>query len=536
MGLGRARKLDWIVLRNFPTTAEGDPDFSVFENGPPDYIITFQRAVEKLAKKTLPKLVKAQAELGALPWDSVPQCPPDPKKRGRFLFEPEAWQIASASAAAGECESLTHLGAVRQQSKKQQPAPTSAAFSGQSSSTELGATQRQAKRQRKSQSLQAEASLENSSVPQKRTLIDAMDRPSRSGAMDQPSSSDPAQAHLGAASSSGATDSPNLLGWQMSSPDGWRICPSEERFSPLLIEGRKFRVLKTNGDGACSMHAVWGMPAPSSEPEQIELVGHCVRHKVLSSIPDTWDDVCALRNSTVRPMLEVLVDRTWLELVARGPRDAESEKFENALPERLWRDAREYRQHRSQQDIQNSKSRTSFNSFAYDFFVEGNEADLVRPLACVLGYLKSEEANPLLLATTDPLCTNLENVDSDFEIMHVCGENKTKYQALFRPLRSSRSDYRVQFFHAPDSDEGLERKQTILAVLQNFLLNSALSASKHSLLSRGLDVLSKWFAVRAVRVPVPASLTRQEGWSALRKAMKDPSYWLSHEAVSCLFL
>ena len=92
------------------------------------------------------------------------------------------------------------------------------------------------------------------------------------------------------------------------------------------------------------------------------------------------------------------------------------------------------------------------------------------------------------------------------------------------------------FFHAADSDEGLERKRTILAVLQNFLSITTLSASKQLLLTRGLDVLSKWFASRAVHVAMPDSFTHQQGWSSLRLAMKEPSYWLSREELRCLAL
>ena len=34
MILGRAQKLDRVLLRNFPKNAEGDPDWSFFERGP----------------------------------------------------------------------------------------------------------------------------------------------------------------------------------------------------------------------------------------------------------------------------------------------------------------------------------------------------------------------------------------------------------------------------------------------------------------------------------------------------------------------
>ena len=46
MILGRARSMQWSLFRNLPTTADGDVDFAVFENGPPLYISQFLRQLE----------------------------------------------------------------------------------------------------------------------------------------------------------------------------------------------------------------------------------------------------------------------------------------------------------------------------------------------------------------------------------------------------------------------------------------------------------------------------------------------------------
>ena len=46
MILGRARSMQWSLFRNLPTTADGDVDFAVFENGPPAYIAQFLRELE----------------------------------------------------------------------------------------------------------------------------------------------------------------------------------------------------------------------------------------------------------------------------------------------------------------------------------------------------------------------------------------------------------------------------------------------------------------------------------------------------------
>ena len=74
MGLGRAHRLDRILIRNFPRADDGDLDWSIFQSGPPDYLTEFFHALEKLARKTMPRLLKAQCELGMPAWEDCPAC------------------------------------------------------------------------------------------------------------------------------------------------------------------------------------------------------------------------------------------------------------------------------------------------------------------------------------------------------------------------------------------------------------------------------------------------------------------------------
>ena len=93
MALGRAQKLDRLLLQNFPRAEDGSLDWTVFENGPPDFLVEFMRRLNKLAAKTMPKLIRAQQDLGMPAWEAVPACPPDPAAAGRFLYEPERWGV-----------------------------------------------------------------------------------------------------------------------------------------------------------------------------------------------------------------------------------------------------------------------------------------------------------------------------------------------------------------------------------------------------------------------------------------------------------
>ena len=91
MALGRARKLKWMLLRNFPRDEAGELAWHIFENGPPDFLVEFMQILASKAKHTWPKLEKAQRELGMPAWDDVPDCLPDPSRKGRFLYDAAQW-------------------------------------------------------------------------------------------------------------------------------------------------------------------------------------------------------------------------------------------------------------------------------------------------------------------------------------------------------------------------------------------------------------------------------------------------------------
>ena len=87
MALGRAQKLKWMLLRNFPRTEEDELDWSIFEKGPPDFLVEFLDALDVRAKKTWPKLERAQRQLGMPAWRDVPICDPDPSNKERYLYD-----------------------------------------------------------------------------------------------------------------------------------------------------------------------------------------------------------------------------------------------------------------------------------------------------------------------------------------------------------------------------------------------------------------------------------------------------------------
>ena len=91
MILGRAQKLEWELIRSFPMTDEGEPDWGVFENGPPDYICEVFSILEDRARATRQRLLNAQRELGMPAPERIKPCAPDPETRKRFLYDRIAW-------------------------------------------------------------------------------------------------------------------------------------------------------------------------------------------------------------------------------------------------------------------------------------------------------------------------------------------------------------------------------------------------------------------------------------------------------------
>ena len=120
MILGRARKLEWELIRNFPRTPEGDPDWTVFERGPPEYLCEFLGVLNQKAQETWPRLLQCQRRLGMPDWDNIKPCAPDPEAPGKYAYDPIAWgfqrRSVVTSAPPNASANLSELG---QASKRQ---------------------------------------------------------------------------------------------------------------------------------------------------------------------------------------------------------------------------------------------------------------------------------------------------------------------------------------------------------------------------------------------------------------------------------
>ena len=67
MILGRARSLDWCLFQNFPWAPEGGADWSLFETGPPDFLVHVFRVLEERAEATAPVVDQVRYDLCMFP-------------------------------------------------------------------------------------------------------------------------------------------------------------------------------------------------------------------------------------------------------------------------------------------------------------------------------------------------------------------------------------------------------------------------------------------------------------------------------------
>jgi hypothetical protein len=116
--LGRARKLEWLLIRNFPMDEDGEPDWKVFESGPPAYLCEFMDVLEKRAKETYPRLIQAQQKLGMPDWENAPTCLPDPDHKDRFLYVAHDWIRSRQRVAKRFVASPAQPTAFREQKKR----------------------------------------------------------------------------------------------------------------------------------------------------------------------------------------------------------------------------------------------------------------------------------------------------------------------------------------------------------------------------------------------------------------------------------
>ena len=220
-------------------------------------------------------------------------------------------------------------------------------------------------------------------------------------------------------------------------------------------------------------------------------------------------------------------------------RENECRLFEAALPANVQREIAAHKLEVQRRKEESAELLLEFDDFAARFFVEDLEADLVRPLAYLSGYINTMEVDVLHLDVADPQCAEIDGADMGFQILHPCaeGECKTKYQALFSPSqRAGATDFRRRFFHTLPDEQGENKSAQFLDILDGFMLHPQLRVEHQQLLQLGLSVLRRRFADAALPTSLPSCCTYELGWVALHQALQQDGYWLSAEELQRLAL
>ena len=83
-----------------------------------------------------------------------------------------------------------------------------------------------------------------------------------------------------------------------------------------IVDGAEYRAAYTVGDGACALHAVFGIPAPGSG--QIGYDG--VRSLVVQGLPRSWAELAAAQNAYLCDAAGALLETETSELILQAAR------------------------------------------------------------------------------------------------------------------------------------------------------------------------------------------------------------------------
>ena len=88
----------------FPLNAQGQPDWTWFESGPPQYVVAFFAALQTRADMTLHRVELARRELRLFPpWHRRPAITLVDKdsREKKYTYDKAAWDRACSASSAG---------------------------------------------------------------------------------------------------------------------------------------------------------------------------------------------------------------------------------------------------------------------------------------------------------------------------------------------------------------------------------------------------------------------------------------------------
>ena len=104
MILGRAKALKWSLFHDFPSDAQGLPEWKWFESGPPSYVLAFFEALQPRADMTIHSVELARRELRLFPlWRCKPALELVNKDSLEkiYTYDKAAWDQACSASCVG---------------------------------------------------------------------------------------------------------------------------------------------------------------------------------------------------------------------------------------------------------------------------------------------------------------------------------------------------------------------------------------------------------------------------------------------------
>ena len=298
---------------------------------------------------------------------------------------------------------------------------------------------------------------------------------------------------------------------------------------------RELRSLRTNGDGACAMHALFGVPCDFSGRQELFL--HNARERAVALLGPSLE-ILAAREDIVGAVRD-LKTSLWHEFVVshlNGAPSQESTLFwssmERLVPHMCVEARNVFNENRAITPVYEAQQQAAIHA-SRQYFHCGFEAMIVRPVAVLLGYIPAG-VNVLSLSEDhrEALAEEYTFLEECFYYRggrkHVRGTQEIfpddgptcKYSALF-DQRPEFDAIRAAFFAA--ERDVLVFLQKLESVIENWMDNWSEEAVLRTFTFR--DAIAA-FAHSAVPLGEPANFA-ERAWAAYLDSVKASSYYFS---------
>ena len=177
----------------------------------------------------------------------------------------------------------------------------------------------------------------------------------------------------------------------LANSQGRLLCDDATELCPIVANalGTLFQALRTTGDGACAIHAVWGSSHITGDLTYVASSGD-LRSELYTVLPETFAEVRRILETSQPELIENIETLLWNELAHPGARrqgDSEAALFWNTLQHTAPDFAtyiQEFLLQKEHDTWQRRRDLDNFQRACNTFFQQENEETLVRPFLAAL--------------------------------------------------------------------------------------------------------------------------------------------------------